>query len=313
MLKRYRLLMPALLAVVGCANYTTDERYDRGLVLILPGIEGRGMINQGIVDGLGNAGVPYALEIYDWTTGIPMNFLAHEMDYNRNRQQGRLIAQRLVDYQRVYPGRPLWAIGQSGGGGVLVFALEALPDDVQVDGAVLLAPALSQQYNLAPAMRHCRRAIHHYYSPGDSVFLGMGTEVFGTIDRKHESAAGRVGFRRPPSLKEPEAQLYSSRLRQVDCSEPGRTPGHVGLHLTSSNPEFIEKVVAPLIWRGAASQPVATWPGAASQARPQETAPVPSRRAPGPRGQVRPGQTRPTPTSERWSAAAPVHTRPVPK
>jgi len=276
--RRSLLLLPWLVAAAGCASYTTSERYGQGLVLILPGIEGRGLINQQIVDGLRNGGVPYALEVYDWTTGIPFIFIAHEMDYNRNREQGRRIAERLAEYRRNFPGRPLWTIGQSGGGGVLVFALEELPDDVQVDGAFLLAPALSKGYNLSLALRHCRGRLYNYYSPGDAVFLGMGTGVFGTIDRKHESAAGRMGFRRPAYLNQDETRLYDSRLVEVDCSKPGNAPGHSGLHLTSSSPEFVEKVIAPLILGGLATQPSSPAPGCA----PGAGAPPPTPSCPAP-------------------------------
>ena len=247
--KRLLLAGPMLLAGVGCTNYTTAGRYARGLVMVLPGIEGRGVFNQQIVDGLGQAGIPYALEVYDWTSGLPIGFLAHLIDYTRNRQQARNIAGRLVDYRQKFPGRPIWLLGQSGGGGVLVMALEELPDDFTVTGAVLLAPALSPEYNLARALRHSRGPVYHFYSPNDSFFLGMGTQMFGTIDRKYRSAAGRRGFQRSLRLSSADVQLYDQRLRQIDCSTPGNTPGHPGLHLTSSSPTFIAKVVAPLIWR----------------------------------------------------------------
>jgi len=250
--RRASLILPLVLAAVGCTDYASAGRYGKGLVLVLPGIEGRGVFNQQIVDGLGQAGVPYALEIYDWTSGVTIGFLAHLMDYKHNRQEARRIAWRLVTYRHNFPGRPIWLVGQSGGGGVLVLALEELPKGFQVDGAVLLAPALSQEYNLGPALRHCRGPMYHYYSPNDAFFLGMGTELFGTIDRKYESAAGRRGFQKSLRLSAGDAALYNTRLHQVDCSTPGNSPGHVGLHLTSSSPRFIAKVVAPIIWRAPA-------------------------------------------------------------
>ena len=45
------------------------ERLDRGLVLILPGMEGRSFLNVSLMAGLLDAGLPYAMEILDWTTG----------------------------------------------------------------------------------------------------------------------------------------------------------------------------------------------------------------------------------------------------
>jgi hypothetical protein len=45
------------------------ERLERGYVIVLPGIEGRSFLNRGIAAGLSDAGVPYGIEIYDWTDG----------------------------------------------------------------------------------------------------------------------------------------------------------------------------------------------------------------------------------------------------
>ena len=239
----------SLLSGCGVCVHCSAERYDQGLVVVLPGIEGRSVFNDAIVGGLYKAGVPYAIELHDWTSGLFVLFLPHLISYDLNRYAARRIAERLVRYAHAYPDRPIWVVGQSGGGGVGVLVLEQLPPGMQVEGAVLLAPALGPHYNLTSAMRHCRRAIYHYYSPGDLLFLGLGTTVFGTIDRAHGSAAGRVGFRTPYGLTPEERGTYASRLVQVDCSQ-GHFQGHVGLHLTSSNADFIAYTVAVPMLQG---------------------------------------------------------------
>ena len=282
----WRALAAAALAasVTGCIarSYCSPERYEKGLVVVLPGIEGRSMFNDAITGGLHKAGVPYALELHDWTSGVFLAFLPHLVSYDLNRHSARGIADRLARYAKEHPGRPIWLVGQSGGGGVAAFVLEELPKGVDVAGAVLLAPALGPDYNLAPAMRHCRTALYNYYSPGDVLFLGLGTTVFGTIDRAHGSAAGRVGFHLPSGLTPEEQGLYSSRLVQVNCSA-GHFQGHVGLHLTSSDANFVAYTVAVPILEHAgltthAPEAVRVARAAATQPSGRPVAPMPTRR-----------------------------------
>jgi len=254
--RRLRWSAPVLTALflmgAGCASHTTRARYDRGLVVVVPGIEGEGIFNWEIVHGLDNAGVPYALEIDDWTTGIAPLFLYHLMDHKRCLAEARTVAERIERYARWHEGKPLWIVAQSGGGGIAVLALDAMAEDCQVDGVVLIAPGIGREYNLAKALRRVRTKIYHYYSRSDVFFLGAGTTVFGNIDRTHGKSAGRHGFIVPDGLPDEDKAMYKSKLEQFDCSSRKVTKGtsHIGLHLTSSDPRFIEKVVAPRIWKG---------------------------------------------------------------
>jgi len=244
------LLISAVLGCAGCADearFLTPERYDRGLVLILTGIEGKSIFNVNIRKGLERAGVPCAIEIYDWTTGIPFLCFLHLMDYKRSRSQAEAIAARLLDYRGKYPGRPVWLVGISSGGGVLLFALEALPGDFKVEAAFLIAPTVSPEYDLSKALARCREGLVNYYSTRDVLLSGLGTWVFGTIDRVHGSAAARFGFKPPRGLAPEGARLYRERLEQIDCSKPWSAPGHPGFHLTSANVTFIEKTIGVLI------------------------------------------------------------------
>ena len=68
------------------------ERLDRGLVLILPGMEGRSFLNLSIMAGLLDAGLPYAMEIADWTTGWTFLAIYHLRAWERNRRVARHIA-----------------------------------------------------------------------------------------------------------------------------------------------------------------------------------------------------------------------------
>ena len=231
-------------------RYRTRERYERGLVVVLPGVEGEGIFNWLIVHGLGQGGVPYAMEVYDWTTGVFAALFVHIATWRRNKEQARRIAERIERYAVAHPDRPIWLVGQSGGGGMAVLAMEALSDGVTLEGAVLIAPALWRDHNLCTALRRVRDRTYHYFSGRDVFFLGLWTHLLGTIDRVHGACAGRTGFRRPAGITGEEEKHYDSRLVQIDCSRGLWRTGHIGLHLTSSSPKFIREVVAPRILRG---------------------------------------------------------------
>ena len=248
-----RLLGALAFSVIACSGCSirdlqTTQRYAQGLVIVLPGIEGKSVWNFNIARGLADGGVSSAVEIYDWTLALSASWLVNLTAESRNREHAVEVARRIQSYQKRYPGRPVHLIGHSGGGGVAVFALEALPQTSPITGALLLAPALSPEYDLRRALRRARYGIWNFYSAGDVGFLQLGTTVFGTIDREHGSAAGAVGFREPFGLSGEGKQLYRTRLHQVSYTERMARSGHGGGHTGWASRRFVREWLAPLIY-----------------------------------------------------------------
>jgi hypothetical protein len=218
------------------------ERLDRGLVLILPGMEGQSLLNASVFAGLLDADLPYALEIMDWTTGWILLAIYHLRAWRRNRRVAGQIAQRVVAYQRQYPGRPVWLIGHSAGGAIALLAAEMLPSGHSLTGIVLLAPAISPHYACDAAMARTERGIWNYYSPGDVFFLGLGTLVFGTCDGRHGPSAGLIGFHctNPTSSSDCRLRQIRYRLRMISQFNLG---GHFGcVHRV-----FVAESIAPIM------------------------------------------------------------------
>ncbi len=240
------LLMP----LVGCAppdRLRAARRYEAGLVLILPGIEGRSLLNYNLAVGLDEGGVRSAIEIWDWTTGLPGALVLNLVAYERNQREAGRIAQRIVRYQQHHPGRPVHLIGHSGGGGVAVLTLERLPDGVQIEQALLLAPCIAPQYDLTAALQHTRLGIVNFYSERDVVLLKVGTSVFGRIDRTFGPAAGAVGFRLPATVSHQTSELYRHKLRQVRWRPRLRRFGADGSHVGWTSRKFAREYLAELI------------------------------------------------------------------
>lgn len=241
------VLIPTVL-LPGCstANLRTPDRLDKGYVVVLPGIEGKSFLNVNIAKGLDDGGVGSYIKIHDWTAGTLLLFPVTMRAESRNLRQARRVAQMIVEYQDKYPGRPVHLIGHSGGGGLAVLTLEALPPQRKIASAILLAPAIAPTYDLSRALRRTEFGIFNYYSRRDRGFLGAGTTIVGTIDGEHTSAAGAVGFQVPYGLDEEGRELYRTKLHQQRYTPKMAESGHSGGHLGWADRAFVAEWLAPI-------------------------------------------------------------------
>ena len=244
--RAYVLAAIGLACVLGGCNqyeqYRTAERLDRGLVIVLTGIEGRSAINDAIVKGLDAGGVDWAIELIDWT--VPWAYLYNLRAEVHNRRKAAGIAERIARYHWDYPDRPVVLIGQSGGGAIAVWIAENMMLGHSVDGVILLAVALSPEYALDFALEKSRRGIVNFYSERDVLFLAAGTTVYGTMDGRHVASAGQASFKIP---EDPGGAKAYENLFQVAWSPEMSSTGHAGVHLTSGADRFIARYVAPLV------------------------------------------------------------------
>jgi len=227
----------------GNAKAAADlARMDRGLAVILPGIEGKGISSESIRAGLREGGVSLWIETLEW--GLPMlegGLAINQMDVARNRQQADKLARRIYDYQKSYPDRPVFLIGHSGGSGVAVFALEALaklPDAEPVRGAILIASSLSAGYDLIPALRQTRYGLLSVSNPFDLAALGLGTAAMGTVDGTRKPSAGRTGFTME------HAKLFKMTITLGMLRGIRITP-----HTAGTTTGFVREYLAPWILR----------------------------------------------------------------
>lgn len=252
--------LAALVLACGCSNggntrFETADRLSNGLVIILPGIEGESPLNHQIRQGMVFAGVYRAMPIYSWGRPVPIaGPLLNQMDFIGNRLEGRRIARMIASYQDNYPGRPVHLIGHSGGGGVAVFAAEAMPEDRKIDGLVLLSASISSAYDLTKAMSHCRNGILNIYTKADVGFLIVGTTIAGNVDGTRGPAAGAIGFDKPrPGDKTGKHQAYG-RLYEMELA--GEAAGGLAdAHAATTRSGFVATYVVPWI-----TSP--TWPPA---------------------------------------------------
>ena len=279
--------MPAILAAVivvgalaaGCAqvNYTSPERYERGLVVCLSGAGGMMGECDRIRDGLASGGVDHAIETFDWSRG---DVLSDQVSADANRRMAGTLARRLESYMAQHPGRPVHVVGISAGTGLLIWALEDLQQGFQVEGAVLMASSLDTKYNLGRALAKVRDHIYCFGSPIDPV-LGLGVTVTGTVDRGGGLAGGLVGFSPPNGASDADKEAYKQKLAMITWWPGDWVLGNSGTHLGSTSPTFVRLRIAPLIMGNglpkteagggnAAPAPAADAPKGAQSARPEK-------------------------------------------
>jgi len=218
------------------------------MVFVLPGIEGKGPISNGIARGIRDGGWDGAVEVHDWGTpaGV-LGWYVHLTDAGRNRAQAYRLARAIRHYQVGYPNRPVYLVAHSGGAGIAVQAVEALPAESPVDSVVLLGAALAPEYDLRRALGRTRRGVWNFHSRFDVGFLAAGTSVFGTVDRRHGPAAGAVGFRTPAHFEAADRRLYRAKLHQTPYSKRMAGSGHLGNHLGWASPRFAADWLVPIL------------------------------------------------------------------
>jgi pimeloyl-ACP methyl ester carboxylesterase len=249
---RFHFLLFCLLplaASFGClpdADLRTTDRLNRGLVVVLPGIEGPSIWNRDLVLGLNDGGVNCAIERHVWGTPIPGGFLINLTDIERNRREADQLRDKLITYMETYPGRPVQLVGHSGGAGIAILTAERMPEDRPLTALFLLAASVAPDYDLRPALSKTEASILNCYSRRDSVLLGPGTKIAGTIDRSYSESAGKVGFVAPASLLAVE-QRHLGRLEQEPWTNAMLKLGNDGGHFGWTHRRFVREWLAPKV------------------------------------------------------------------
>lgn len=226
-----------------------EHRLQRGLVIVIPGIDGCSTVCDNVARGLHAAGCQEAVEIHDWRSFRGWNPL-HLTTLRRNQQRAGEICHRILEYQAQYPGRPVHLIGHSAGAGIALFVLQHLPAGVQVTSAILLAAAVSRRFDINTLVPATTSGIWNFWSRGDLPTVGLGTMIFGTVDRRHTVSAGALGFKGQVLKSESESEsesLPSTQLHQVNYQYSMAKSWNFGGHFGCTNSVFVARYVAPVL------------------------------------------------------------------
>lgn len=227
--------------ILSSAHAEVKAPKDADYLLHLPGIAGYRWIDQQMIAGLKEGGYEGRVAAHDWTGDNPG--LGALLNRERNEHEAQRVADAIEKRYRENPKRRLILTAHSGGTGIVVWALEKLPEDVRVDTVLLLASALSPEYDLTRALRHVRGRMYSFHSATDAIVLGTGTRTFGTIDGVKCDAAGRCGFTMPDDADEAEYE----KLVQVPYDAAWMREGNIGDHIGPMGRRFARTVLSPIV------------------------------------------------------------------
>jgi pimeloyl-ACP methyl ester carboxylesterase len=220
------------------------EMPGRGLVLVADGVGSLDLCGTGLRYVMGALGTPLTVKVVSWGHGLGRWHADLTNTINRDAWAVKVAAD-INRFKERTPEAPVFLVGKSGGSGVVVKALERLPEEA-VEAVILLAPALSPRYHLTRALRAVRHEMVVFWSPLDVIVLGAGTRLFGTIDRVKSISAGMVGFQTPEGHGDADKAQYV-KLRQVRWHAKMASTGNLGGHVGPDSPAFLRKYVVPLL------------------------------------------------------------------
>jgi pimeloyl-ACP methyl ester carboxylesterase len=272
------LLACIALALAPVARAGDNSKTSHEHLIHLPGIAGARALDRYFLAGVRDGGYSGAIEVIDWPGAEPG--LKALLDRQRNEREAAKVAKRIEQLLKDDPKLKIRLVGHSGGSGIAVWALERLPEGVQVESVVFVAPALSQRYDLSKALRRVRGKAYAFISPNDAIVLGAGTSLLGTIDGVKEEASGLRGFIKPGGAD--DAQY--AKLVPMDYIPGWMQFGNIGDHIGPMHETFAEKVISRILQDRPPEQPAtrpapattapATASGAPKQARASRPAPA---------------------------------------
>ena len=228
---------------------------DREVVFVLDGVGGFQFVPavlrhvwRGVPDAPGTI-------LFKWQFRPPGRMLLDLMCRRRNERKAAELAERMISFRARHPNAIIHVIAYSGGTGVAVWACERLRGKVGLTTLVLACSALSRTYNLAGALAAVERC-YALVSEKDRVLLGLGTGLFGTIDRRRAPAAGRVGFEVPVNATVAERNMYR-KLGIIRWTPELRSLDHRGGHTGWASARFMREHLLPML-RGRPLLPTAT-------------------------------------------------------
>ncbi|MCJ7544527.1 MAG: hypothetical protein MUP47_08205, partial [Phycisphaerae bacterium] len=86
-----------------------DQKLDQGLVIVLPGIDGRAPYNENACKALCRDRFDMAVELYDWT--LPFGLVLNQCAVPLNRLAADELASRILRYRKEHPSRPVFLVG----------------------------------------------------------------------------------------------------------------------------------------------------------------------------------------------------------
>lgn len=199
---------------------------------------------------------PINVSTFHWSHGYARVF-ADQCGISHAKEQGGRLATLLIERRRRYPDGRIFVFAHCAGSAIALAAAEAVPPGT-IDRLVMLAPSMSSDYDMRPALRACRDGVDVHCSEHDGYlrcifFLGTGDR------QRFCSIAGRTGFQ--PIIESEEDKALYAKLHQRRWEESYEWTGHEGGHYGAYQKRYLKAYVLPMFERGESGPVYAKEPG----------------------------------------------------
>lgn len=215
------------------APASTPEQYDKGLIVFFPGSAGLSIEAMGYYYAFREAGVDLAFEQAYWTDYLE-TITVREGVQDRIVERCKIEANRIAEYIRNYPGRPVTLISYSGGAIAVIRVAENMPPDTKLDRLITISPGIWKGIPLTAALNNTRLGMINYWSPIEYGPI-LISRTFGLADSSFLDPAASFGY-----------DEVHPKLTQVSWTEEMRELGNNGEHLDILiNIPWIQEYVVP--------------------------------------------------------------------
>lgn len=197
-----------------------------------------------VPQGLSDGGYPGLVEVFPWQGMITVG---DQINLSRNREKAIELANRIMQYRRGHPEQQINIVALSAGTGVATFAIEYLPEGVNINQVIYLGCSMSSRYDLTRALKRISGRLYVLHSPYDRILRDM-VWYTGTVDRRDaaDGVAGLEGFR-PPPQPGPDTEVQYTKLDNIAYREEFSLSGYDGGHIDCTKRDFIREYLAPVL------------------------------------------------------------------
>jgi len=186
------------------------------------------------------------LQRFHWSHGY-LRIVADQTDLPHISDHGEKLASFIRKIQKRNPESEINILAHSAGTSVALAGVSLLNEN-SIERLILLAPSVSKDYPLIPAIAAVKDNVHVFYSHEDTFILGPILRFTKTADlRKTQNAAGRYGFI-PVTRNREEELLVATKLKQYAWKPEDASIGNNGGHYGSYGQPYMDKKVLPLLF-----------------------------------------------------------------
>lgn len=243
-MRRTSYHLPIIISALMTSAVIAADKEPRPLLIVVDGAGDLKGCSTAVAQAVRLNDLPIEVKPFPWSHGH-YKIYKDQVDDRHSRAKGMELAERLIEWRREQPDRPIFLVTYSAGAAVGLAAGNHMPANT-IDRHILLSPSVSTRYDLRPSLRASRFGVDVFCSSKDKWALGIAMKLVRTADDLHDKeAAGRLGFRE--LIERPEDEKLYKQLRHIFWTPADAKLGHNGGHNGVKAAGFLSEQVLPLL------------------------------------------------------------------